>query len=41
VNRLFVLGANDEPGENLLSWTGEALLVGEGAPHELRVVPGR
>jgi hypothetical protein len=41
VNRLFMLDVSDEPGENLLSWTGEAHLVGEGAPHELRVVPER
>ena len=39
VNRLFMLDANDEPGPNLMTWTGEAALVGEGAPHELPVEP--
>jgi hypothetical protein len=35
VNRLFVLDASDEPGESLMSWTGDAPLVGEGPPFEL------
>jgi hypothetical protein len=39
VNRLFLLGAEDEPGPNLLSWEGDAPLVGEGAPFELSVSP--
>jgi hypothetical protein len=37
VNRLFMLDANDEPGRNLLSWTGDVSLVGEGPEHELAV----
>ena len=37
VNQLFLLDANDEPGPNLLSWSGDAPLVGEGAPFELPV----
>ncbi len=41
VNRLFMLDANDEPGESLLSWTGDAPLVGEGPPHELPISPER
>jgi hypothetical protein len=41
VNRLFMLDANDEPGPNLLSWTGEVPLVGEGPPHDLSVGPAR
>ena len=39
VNRLFMLDANDEPGANLLTWTGDVPLVGEGAPCELPVGP--
>lgn len=41
VNRLFLLGEDDEPGPNLLSWTGDVALVGEGPPHELEIPPGR
>ena len=37
VSRLFMLGPDDEPGPNLLSWTGDAPLVGEGPPYELTV----
>jgi hypothetical protein len=37
VNRLFMLDANDEPGLNLLTWTGEAPLVGEGPGFEIPV----
>jgi hypothetical protein len=37
VNRLFMLGPDDEPGPNLLSWTGDVPLAGEGPPHELAV----
>jgi hypothetical protein len=37
VNRVFMLDANDEPGRNLLSWTGEVPLVGEGPEHELPI----
>jgi hypothetical protein len=35
VNRLFMLDASDEPGENILSWTGDVPLIGEGPPTEL------
>jgi hypothetical protein len=41
VNRLFMLDANDEPGENLLSWTGDLPLVGEGPPAELSLLARR
>ncbi len=41
VNRLFMLGPDDEPGQNLLSWTGDVSLVGEGPPHELPIGPTR
>lgn len=41
VNRLFMLGASDEPGPNLLSWTGDVPLVAEGPPHELPIEPAR
>lgn len=41
VNRLFLLGEDDEPGPNLLSWTGDAALAGEGPPHELLIDPVR
>jgi hypothetical protein len=37
VNRLFMLGANDLPGESLLTWTGDAALVGEGPAFEIAV----
>ena len=37
VNRLFMLGDEDAPGEDLLRWTGEAPLAGEGAGVELPV----
>jgi hypothetical protein len=37
VNRLFMLDANDEPGKNLLTWTGDAPLVGEGSGFEIPV----
>src|SRR5262249_26326148 len=37
VNRVFMLDANDEPGQNLLSWTGDAPLVGESPEHELPI----
>jgi hypothetical protein len=40
VNRLFVLDANDEPGRNLLTWTGEATLAGEGPAFEIPVRAG-
>ena len=39
VNRLFLLGADDEPGPNLFRWTGEIPLVGERAAAELPVPP--
>jgi hypothetical protein len=41
VNRLFILDANDEPGENLLTWTGDVPLVGEGPPAQLATQPSR
>jgi hypothetical protein len=37
VNRLFMLGPDDQPGPNLFSWTGEVPLAGEGPPHELEI----
>lgn len=37
VIRLFMLDANDEPGRNLLTWTGEVALVGEGPAFEIPV----
>lgn len=37
VNRVFMLDADDEPGRNLLAWTGDVPLVGEGPEHELPV----
>jgi hypothetical protein len=41
VNRLFMLDDDDEPGPNLLSWTGDLPLVGEGPAQELRIEPAR
>ena len=35
INRLFLLGDDDEPAENLFAWAGEAALVAEGPPLEL------
>jgi hypothetical protein len=35
INKLFLLGENDEPAENLFGWAGEAALVAEGPPLEL------
>ena len=37
VNRLFMLDANDVPGKNLLTWAGDAPLVGEGPAVEIPV----
>jgi len=34
INKLFLLGEDDEPAENLLAWAGEAALVAEGPPLE-------
>jgi hypothetical protein len=39
VSRLFMLDANDEPGKSLLTWTGDAPLVGEGPGFEIPVRP--
>jgi len=41
VKRLFMLDDDDEPGPNLLSWTGDLPLVGEGPAQELRIEPAR
>jgi hypothetical protein len=38
VNRLFLLDAQDEPGPDLLKWTGDAPLELDGAPFEIAVV---
>jgi hypothetical protein len=35
INKLFLLGEDDEPAENLFAWAGEAALVAEGPPLEL------
>jgi hypothetical protein len=35
VNKLFPLGEDDQPGENVFAWAGEAALVAEGPPLEL------
>jgi hypothetical protein len=35
INRLFLLGEDDEPAENLFAWAGEAALVADGPPLEL------
>lgn len=35
INKLFLLGEDDEPAENLFGWAGEAALVAEGPPLEL------
>jgi hypothetical protein len=35
INKLFRLGEDDEPAENLFAWAGEAALVAEGPPLEL------
>jgi hypothetical protein len=35
VNKLFRLGEDDEPAENVFAWAGEAALVAEGPPLEL------
>jgi hypothetical protein len=37
VNRLFLLGEDDQPGPSLFSWSGDVPLVPEGPPHELHV----
>jgi hypothetical protein len=37
VNRLFMLGDEDAPGKDLLRWTGEAPLAGEGPGVEIPV----
>ena len=34
INKLFLLGEDDEPAENLLAWAGDAALVAEGPPLE-------
>ena len=34
INKLFRLGEDDEPAENLFAWAGEAALVAEGPPLE-------
>jgi hypothetical protein len=35
VNKLFRVGEDDEPAENVFAWAGEAALVAEGPPLEL------
>src|SRR5439155_561220 len=35
INKLFLLGEDDEPAENLFGWAGKAALVAEGPPLEL------
>jgi len=40
INRLFTLGGDYAPGEDLLRWIGEALLGGEGPGVEIRVGTG-
>jgi hypothetical protein len=35
INKLFRLGEDDEPAENVFAWAGEAALVAEGPPLEL------
>lgn len=37
VNRLFLLDAHDEPGADLLKWTGDAPLAVDGAPFEIPI----
>lgn len=37
VNRLFLLDSRDEPGPDLLKWTGVAPLAVDGAPFELAI----
>lgn len=37
VNRLFLLGARDEPGPDLLKWTGDAPLAVDGEPLEIAI----
>ena len=39
INKLFLLGENDEPAENLFAWAGEAALVAEGPPLERALRP--
>jgi hypothetical protein len=39
VNRLFLLNAQDEPGPDLLTWTGDAPLAVDGAPYEISIEP--
>jgi hypothetical protein len=39
VNRLFRLGQDLRPGPDLLTWTGDARLVGEGAGLEIPLAP--
>ncbi|HEY2946349.1 MAG TPA: hypothetical protein VGN09_28210 [Vicinamibacteria bacterium] len=40
INKLFLLGEDDAPAENLFAWAGEAALVAEGPPLE-RALAGR
>jgi len=35
INKIFLLGEDDEPAENLFAWAGEAALAAEGPPLEL------
>ena len=39
INKLFVLGEDDEPEESRYAWTGEADLVAEGPPLERPLRP--
>ena len=39
INKLFLLGENDEPAENLFAWVGEADLAAEGPPLERALRP--
>jgi hypothetical protein len=40
INKLFLIGEDDEPAENLFAWAGEAVLLAEGPPLE-RALAGR
>jgi hypothetical protein len=39
INKLFLLGQDDEPAENLFAWAGEVALVAEGPPLERALRP--
>jgi hypothetical protein len=37
VNRLFLLGADDEPGPSVLEWRGDQALAPGSAPFEIPI----